>query len=392
MQSTSERLSENGSLRDWSAARPFPLGSPNAPPHPVFTETFSAYAESNFNNIGLHIDCSSTGTRTKERKLIEELAALFHCPDAEGYITSGGTEGNLMGLWLGRENRGKTVVLTSDLAHYSVRKAARILNMGLELLPRREDGSIDPNALKEFLLATDATNVVVVLTIGHTTTGTIDAAEEIDEVIRVCTARRQSLNVFLHIDAAFAGFILPFTDPGLLFDFRLSCVQTLSVDGHKAGGMGYGCGFFLARKGLLNRLGDSVEYTGQLDRTFSGSRSGALAAAAYETFKAIGHDGYLEMARRGLDSKTQFLGRLSEVTSVQVIGSKSLNVAAIHFRDFPDGRLPLEFERRFGLTCTALDSGGKKENFYKLYFMHYLTDEHIDTFMELLSEVTHHDL
>ncbi len=61
-----------------------------------------------------------------------------------------------------------------------------------------------------------------------------------------------SRGVFLHVDAAFGGFILPFLRdlgrPVPPFDFSLPGVTTMSTDGHKLGLMPLTTGFFLVRE------------------------------------------------------------------------------------------------------------------------------------------------
>jgi glutamate decarboxylase len=43
----------------------------------------------------------------------------------------------------------------------------------------------------------------------------------------------KNIDVDIHVDAASGGFVAPFVNPGLLWDFRLPKVTSINVSGHK---------------------------------------------------------------------------------------------------------------------------------------------------------------
>ena len=101
-------------------------------PHPVTLEALEMFAGLNYNNAGIHTK-HSTRTRNSlqlcEREVIFMLGDLMGSTDIDGYVTQGGSEGNLMGLWVGRnllrasKNAGKNVcLLKTRLTHFSVDK------------------------------------------------------------------------------------------------------------------------------------------------------------------------------------------------------------------------------------------------------------------------------
>ncbi len=49
-------------------------------------------------------------------------------------------------------------------------------------------------------------------------------------------------DVPMHVDAASGGFIAPFLDPDLVWDFRLPLVKSINASGHKVRGGGGGGG------------------------------------------------------------------------------------------------------------------------------------------------------
>ena len=45
----------------------------------------------------------------------------------------------------------------------------------------------------------------------------------------------RDLDVYIHVDAASGGFVAPFVNPSLEWDFRLPKVVSINVSGHKYG-------------------------------------------------------------------------------------------------------------------------------------------------------------
>ncbi len=73
------------------------------------------------NNVGDPFHGSSFGTNTHdiERDVILRFASLLRLPhdEAWGYVTNGGTEGNMYGLYLGRELFPDGIVYFSEDTH-----------------------------------------------------------------------------------------------------------------------------------------------------------------------------------------------------------------------------------------------------------------------------------
>lgn len=45
--------------------------------------------------------------------------------------------------------------------------------------------------------------------------------------------KAEGLDVHIHVDAASGGFVAPFVNPQLLWDFRVPLVCSINVSGHK---------------------------------------------------------------------------------------------------------------------------------------------------------------
>ena len=69
-------------------------------------------------------------THEIEREVIGIFAGLMRLEpeSAWGYVTSGGTEGNMYGLYLARELYPNGMFYFSEETHYSVLKNVRVLN------------------------------------------------------------------------------------------------------------------------------------------------------------------------------------------------------------------------------------------------------------------------
>ncbi|WP_225853700.1 hypothetical protein [Micromonospora sp. AMSO31t] len=70
-------------------------------------------------------------TKRYEREVLDWFGDLFRAPagDRWGYLTSGGTEGNLYGLYLARARLPEALVYHSADAHYSLPKCVDILGL-----------------------------------------------------------------------------------------------------------------------------------------------------------------------------------------------------------------------------------------------------------------------
>ena len=96
------------------------------------------------NNVGdpFHDSNFRSNTHEVEREVITRFADLMHLArdQAWGYVTSGGTEGNMYGLYMGRELFPDGVVYFSQDTHYSVRKLLRVLKTRNIMIKSQDNG------------------------------------------------------------------------------------------------------------------------------------------------------------------------------------------------------------------------------------------------------------
>jgi glutamate decarboxylase len=151
----------------------------------------------------------------------------------------------------------------------------------------------------------DENTIGVVAILGSTFDGSYEPVAEICEALD--TLQRQTdLDIPVHVDAASGGFIAPFLDPGLVWDFRLPRVQSINASGHKYGLVHPGVGWALWRDhdALPRDLIFNVDYLGGEMPTFAlnFSRPGSQVVAQYYTFIRLGHDGYRRVQQASRDT------------------------------------------------------------------------------------------
>ena len=85
------------------------------------------------NNLGDPFGHSryQSNTHETEREVVHAIAELMRLPaeEAWGYVTAGGTEGNMYGIYVGREMLRQPIAYFSQDTHYSVIKILHILNI-----------------------------------------------------------------------------------------------------------------------------------------------------------------------------------------------------------------------------------------------------------------------
>jgi len=199
------------------------LGSMCTEPIPIARRAHAMFLEANLGNPGYY-----KGTWRLERETLRMLADLLHGKNLGGFTVSGATEGNITALWMARNTTHRKEIVASRTAHFSVRKAADLLGMRLVEIPHDSEYRLDVDALRK---AVGRDTAAVVAVAGTTELGVVDPIDAIGET---CLDR-----AFLHIDAAFGGFVLPFLeDSGVEvppWDFRVAGVGSLVLDAHKMG-------------------------------------------------------------------------------------------------------------------------------------------------------------
>ncbi|MBU2566578.1 hypothetical protein KKG46_03400 [Patescibacteria group bacterium] len=355
----------------------------------------------------------------------------------DGYFCGGATEANIQGLWVGREwlrqrpdPLGKGIaVLTTPLVHYSIIKGSEILDLGhpqwthcpkclsnhiflpdphgsgVNMVGMNKKGEMDVNELRRIFqlkYQEGFRRFIVVPTIGTTLMGSVDPIKAINEYAN--EMRHEGAHTYIHVDAAFGGFTLPFVAQGsdLEIGFQNSGVMSMALDGDKMGQMPYPAGVFLCRKELQRLVAMKVNYIrGHEDDTLSGSRSALAAILAWLNFKLHGKNGQKRYVQTCLANRNELERILVETFGtegpVKVLPTNPyINLIAIEV-DIRGGQIPENLMeqgilqpyhlRRGFFPSDSKDIYSCPRTIYKLCIMPHNTGEQLRQFVEDLQTV-----
>lgn len=297
----------------------------------------------NPNHIGCHTLTSAemafSGTQDIERDLLRLCAEeILGAPGTgyDGYVAPGGTECNIEAVWIQRNyardvlglEPDEILILHSSDTHYSIQKASDLLGVPALSLPvdtytRKVLPGAYADAVKKAM--EDGTKFfVVVANMGTTMFGSVDDLKQIHEELG-----RQKADYRIHIDAAFGGFIYPFSNDKNPLSFNDAWIVSATLDGHKMLQAPYGTGIFLARKGLMDHVcTEAARYVHGKDYTICGSRSGANAVAVWMILVAYGSEGGKAFVKN-LVQRTDIFCKELAAKGVRYFRDPYMNVVAI---------------------------------------------------------------
>ena len=259
------------------------------------------FLEHSLNNVGdpFHASNYKSNSHAFERDVIHRFAELLRVDpdDAWGYVTSGGTEGNMYGLYLARELFPNAIFYFSEETHYSVLKNVRVLNVRYIMIKRQENGEIDYDDLRDMVRVHRDVPAVIMASVGTTMRGAVDDIVRIRAILTDLAVT----NSYIHADAALSGMILPFVDDPQPFGFDAG-VDSVSVSGHKLIGAPLPCGVVLTRRAHVERVGRVIELVGVRDTTLSGSRSAMGPLMIWYAFARYGDGGFRRLVSGMLDT------------------------------------------------------------------------------------------
>ncbi len=271
-----------------------------------------------------------------------------------GVVSSGGTESILLAMktyrdWA-RETKGITApeIIAPTTAHAAFTKAAEYFGMRIVRIPVGRDFRADVAATGKAITPNTIALIGSAPPFPH---GLVDPIEELSEI-----ARARGLG--FHTDGCLGGFLLPWAEklgyPVPAFDFRLPGVTSISADTHKYGYAAKGTSVVLYRGEELRHYQyfSIPDWPGGLyfSPTFAGSRPGALSAACWAAMVSMGEQGYLEAARRILETTAWLKQQMRALHEIEVIGDPLFLIA---FRsDTLDVYKVMEYmtQRKWGLN------------------------------------------
>ena len=298
------------------------LGSMCTEPLPIAKRAHAAFLETNLGNPGYY-----KGTWRLEREILSTLTRVLHGKNLSGLTVSGATEGNITALWMARNVTRRNQVVAANTAHFSVRKAADLLGMRLAEIGHDAEYRLDVEQLRRKITKDTAAVVAVA---GTTELGQVDPIGAIGEL---CEDR-----AFLHVDAAFGGFVLPFLeDLGAKvpsWDFRVPGVSSLVLDAHKMGMGTIPASHLLVREAdhFAKIAVESPYLTSVYQTSLLGTRNSAGVAAAYAAIRTLGREGYRRIVAQCMRHTRTIADRAKE-GGLDLAIEPVMNIVGIRVRD-----------------------------------------------------------
>jgi len=300
-----------------------------------------------------------------EQQLLQWLCRQAGFPaTADGTMTAGGTMSNYMGLLLARdswcrERHGWPVrekglppearrcrILCSEMAHFSVDRAAAQLGLGTEAVVRvAVDADYrlcirDLDRQLALLAAQRLIPLAIVATAGTTDVGAIDPLVEVAD-------RARAAGAWLHVDAAYGGALL-FSERHGRRLHGLEQADSLTLDFHKLCWQPISCGAFLVRQAAhfdciklhadyLNP--ESHEELGIPDlvtrSVLTSRRFDALKL--WVSLQVLGREQLAEMIDRTLDLAQQAAELIRVQARLELLHRPELGCVVFRYR--PDGKV-----------------------------------------------------
>ncbi len=234
-----------------------------------------------------------------EREVIQFFAKLTRAEEDEiwGYVTNGGTEGNMYGIYLAREIYPEGLVYYSEATHYSVPKILRMVHARNIMIKSQDNGEMDYQDLRETIRIHRDVPAIIFANIGTTMTGAVDNLVTIKQIFDEFAIQ----NFYIHADAALSGMILPFVDQPQAFDFA-DGIDSISISGHKMIGSPIPSGIALAKKTHVSRIARAVEYVSTFDTTVTGSRNAITPLFLWYAIHTKGRAGFRQIVKHCLDT------------------------------------------------------------------------------------------
>jgi glutamate decarboxylase len=257
-----------------------------------------------------------------ENRCVHMLANLWNAPHAASTIgcsTTGSSEAAMLGgmalKWKWRERRRAAGLpvdrpnLVTGPVQICWHKFCRYWDVELREVPMEGDRLI--LTADEIAKYCDENTIGVVPTLGVTYTCQYEPVKAIAAALDRLQAET-GLDIPIHVDAASGGFLAPFIEPNLEWDFRLPRVKSINTSGHKFGlaPLGVGWAIWRERADLPEDLIFDVNYLGGHMPTFAlnFSRPGGEIVCQYYNFLRLGKDGYRKVHEACYET-AQFLAR-----------------------------------------------------------------------------------
>ncbi|QIW96418.1 hypothetical protein AMS68_001936 [Peltaster fructicola] len=241
-----------------------------------------------------------------QNRCVSMIARLFNIPvheadsNAMGTSTIGSSEAIMLATlamkkrWANkRKAEGKDYSRPNLVMNSAVQvcweKAARYFDVEEKFVYCTPDRyCIDP---EEAVNLVDENTIGICSILGTTYTGEYEDTKKINDLLV-----ERNIDCPIHVDAASGGFVAPFVNPKLEWDFRLEKVVSINVSGHKYGLVYPGVGWVVWRdpEFLPKELIFNINYLGadQASFTLNFSRGASQVIGQYYQLIRLGKEGY----------------------------------------------------------------------------------------------------
>ena len=285
-------------------------------------------------------------TAELEMRCVNIMADLFNAPEegkACGCSTIGSSEAVMLGgmalKWKWKERmkaKGKPIDKPNLVLGVDVQVCWEKFCRYWEIEPRfipMKNGRSGVTA-EEVIKRCDENTIGVGVTFGTTFTGEYQPVKEINDALDKFNSKT-GFDIPIHVDGASGGFIAPFLQPDLKWDFRLKWVKSINVSGHKYGLVYPGVGWVIWRDWdeLPDDLVFHVNYLGGDMPTFAinFSRPGNQIVAQYYNFLRMGFDGFYRVQKACQDTAMYLSDKLDR-TGVFECLTKGDDIPVFAFR------------------------------------------------------------
>lgn len=242
-----------------------------------------------------------------ESRCVNILATLWNSPEHEtatGTSTIGSSEAAMLGgmamKWNWRKKR-KQAGKPADKPNLVMGANTQICwhkfckYWDIEAREVTAEGNRFTLNAEEAMKLVDENTIGIVVIMGSTMDGRYEPVMEVAEALDALQ-QQTGLDIPIHVDGASGGFVAPFIQPELEWDFRISRVVSINASGHKYGLVYPGVGWILWRDKahLPEDLVFHVNYLGgdMIDFSINFSRPGNQVVAQYYNFLRLGFNGY----------------------------------------------------------------------------------------------------
>ena len=252
-----------------------------------------------------------------ELRCVNILSRLWNASGSEqavGCSTIGSSEAAMLGgmalkwNWRKRRNaQGKPTDKPNLVMGINVQVCWEKFCRYWEVEPRfvPMEGSRFHISAEEAVKLIDENTIGVIGILGSTFDGSYEPIKAINDALETLN-QQTKWQVPLHVDGASGGFITPFLDPELEWDFRLKWVKSINTSGHKYGLVYPGVGWIIWRdkQELPEELVFHCNYLGGDLPNFAlnFSRPGNQVIAQYYNFLRLGREGYRQIQQACRDT------------------------------------------------------------------------------------------